>query len=88
MAISVQWREERPLSPGVVNPTLIIMSLLSGDGQPRITCLVIDDQVEGAPDTVVRHIGDLESLLVDALTRQSRVTMDLDTERRSAHSGE
>ena len=87
MAISVQWREERPLSPGVVNPTWII-SLLSSKGQSRITCLVIDDQVEGAPDTVVRHIGDLESLLVDALTRQSRVTMDLDTERRSAHSGE
>ena len=43
--------------------------------------------MEGAPDTVVRHIGNLESLLVDALTRQSRVTMNLNTERRSAHSG-
>ena len=41
--------------------------------------LVIDDKVQRAPDTVMRNIGDLQSLLVDALARQSGVTVDLDT---------
>ena len=44
--------------------------------------------MEGAADAVVRHIGDLKSLLVDALTGQGGVTVDLDTQRCSAHSEE
>ena len=47
--------------------------------------LIVDDEMDGAPDAVVRHVGQLQGLLVDALPRQRRVAVDLDAERRPAH---